>query len=404
MTVTMGLQERVAVEEAWNHLRRGDLAAVENSLKRLTPPRPSYYLLSGFLQLMRGENKAATDSFQLVLKEIPRLALAQAGLAQAYLNLGDEEAAFSSLREVLKEEPDNDWAKKEFNALKSKRTDSLREAAAAALKANNLAGAKEALLQALHYSPEATDLHLSLARLYRQEKNLSAALTHLKAAVDLSPQDKQLRRNYAETLLEAEQYSRALEALERLLELEPENKEVQAKLTALKDKLGIIELPSQYENIPRLEAISREDLASLIAVKFKGFLPPLPESPPIIVDIATSWASRFILQAASLGFLDVYPDHTFRPKNIVTRAEMADTLVRLLNFFRQRGKKFIAQIPPEKIILPDITPEHAFYASVIEALAYQLMELSADKRFNPERPVSGLEASRTLEVLLALVK
>ncbi|MCX7973358.1 MAG: S-layer homology domain-containing protein, partial [Candidatus Aminicenantes bacterium] len=205
-------------------------------------------------------------------------------------------------------------------------------------------------------------------------------------------------------LYEAQQYSRSFDVFERLLELYPQDKEIQTRLADLKDKLGIVDLPSQYEIIPRLEAISREDLAALLAIKFKSFLPPLGESPPIIVDIATSWASRFIVQIAAAGFLDVYPDHTFRPRNIITRAEMADSLARMLNFFRQQGKKIKPLIPPEKIILPDVTSEYAYYNSIIEIMAHQLMELLPDKRFNPEGPVSGREAIRILEALLALVQ
>ncbi len=350
------------------------------------------------------ENAAAKESFEKVLADFPRLSLAYAGLAQACLNLGDKDRAFTALRELLKEEPENNRARELFNELKDSRTNELREAAREAIKQGNLTAAKEALLQGLHYSPEAPDLHLSLAQVYRQEKNLPAALTHLKAAVDLAPRQRDLLRQYAETLLEAEQYSRSLDAFERLLELNPGDKEVQARLAALKDKLGIVELPSQYETIPRLESVSREDLAALIAVKFKNFLPPQGGTPPIIVDIATSWASRFIIQTASLGFLEVYSDHTFRPKNIITRAEMAETLARMLRYFRERGKKLIPQIPSEKIVVPDVTPEHAYYASIIEAISYQLMELSAEKLFKPDSPVSGLEAVRTMDVFLSLIR
>ncbi len=133
-------------------------------------------------------------------------------------------------------------------------------------------------------------------------------------------------------------------------------------------------------------------------------MPPLISSPPIIVDIATSWASRFIVQTAAAGFLDVYSDHTFRPRNIITRAEMAETLARMLNFFRQQGRKIRPLIPAEKIILPDVSPEHTYYASIIEVIAHQLMELLPDKRFNPEGTISGREAIKTLDLLLALIQ
>ncbi len=404
MTAAMELKERMVAEEAWGYLRRGDLAATEKVLARLSPLSPSYHLLHGLAQLMRGENNAAVESFKLIQGEFPRLALLHAGLAQAYLNLGNKEAAFNEFREVLKEEPDNSWARKEFNNLKEKLTSELRRASEQAMKAGQVSAAKEALLQALHYSPEAVDLHLSLAQIYRQEKDEAGALTHLKAAVDLAPHDRSLLRQYASLLIEAKHYSRALDLLEELLELNPKDKEVQNQLAELKEKLGIVELPSQYEAIPRLEAITREDLASLIAEKFKSFLGPITDSPEIIVDIATSWAAKFIVQVTSLGLLEVYPDHSFRPKAIITRGEMADAVARLVHFLEKKGKRFFPQLPADKIVVLDVTPEHAFYTSIIEVLSYQLMDLSAQKQFNPDKPVSGMEAVKILDVLLALVK
>lgn len=404
LTVMMGLKERVVAEEAWRHVQRGDLRSAEKTLERLPPTFLSSNLIAGFINLMKQNNQEAINKFRLVLESLPNLSLARSGLAQAYLNLNDKPAAFASLREVLKEEPGNEWAKKNFQALKEELTSNLRQAAQEALKAGQLAAAREALLEALHYSPEAIDVHLSLVKIYRGQNDLESALAHLQAAVDLAPRNREILLSYAETLLEAKQYSLSLDTLEHLLELNPGDKEIQTKLAELRDKLGIVDIPSQYEAIPRLEAVSREDLASLIAVKFKKFMPPLSDSPPIIVDIATSWASRFIIQTAAAGFLDVYSDHTFKPRNIINRAEMAETLARMLNFFRQQGRKIKPLIPPEKIVLLDVSPEHAYYSSIIEVIAHQLMELMSDKRFNPEGPVSGREAIKILDLMLALIQ
>lgn len=404
LTATMNLKERVLAEEAWRKLQMGDLKAAEKVLERLPPESFSSYLINAFIDLINQNNEEAINKFKFLLANLPQLSLARAGLAQAYLNLNDKPAAFASLSELLKDEPDNDWAKKHYKEIKQELTESYRQAAQEALKTGNLTKAREAFLEALHYSPEATDLHLNLAKIYRQQKDLEAALVHLKAATDLNPKDKDILFNYAEVLYEAQQYSRSFDLFERLLELHPGDKEIQARLAEIKDKLGIVDLPSQYDAIPRHEAISREDLAALLAIKFKKFLPPLNESPPIIVDIATSWASRFIVQIAASGFMDVYPDHTFRPKNIITRAEMADTLARMLHYFRQQGKKIKPLIPLEKIVLPDVPVEYAYYSSIIEVIAHQLMELLPDRRFNPEGSVSGREAVRMVEALLALVQ
>ncbi len=241
LTVTMSLQERVLAEEAWRYVQRGDLRSAEKVLERLPASFLSSNLISGFINLMNHNNQEAINKFKLILESLPSLSLARAGLAQAYLNLNDKPAAFASLREVLKEEPGNDWAKENFKAIKEELTSNLRHAAQEAYKAGNLDAAREALLEALHYSPEATDIHLSLGKIYREQNELESALTHLKAAADLAPRNREILLSYAETLLEAKQYSRSLDTFEHLLELNPGDKEIQAKLAELKNMLGIVE-------------------------------------------------------------------------------------------------------------------------------------------------------------------
>jgi hypothetical protein len=70
----------------------------------------------------------------------------------------------------------------------------------------------------------------------------------------------------------------------------------------LKNELGIVEIPSRYNEIPLSAAVTREDIAALLAVKLREFLAETPAQPPIIVDISASWASKFILKVTSLAF------------------------------------------------------------------------------------------------------
>ncbi|HNS04789.1 MAG TPA: hypothetical protein PKH53_02130, partial [Candidatus Saccharicenans sp.] len=96
--------------------------------------------------------------------------------------------------------------------------------------------------------------------------------------------------------------------------------------------------------------------------------------------------------------------HTFEPNRIVTRAELAETFSRLINFLKGKGFKLMPQIPPEKIQISDIPPENIYYLPAVQMIAYQLMELSAQRRFQPDRPVSGVEALRIADLLLNLIK
>jgi len=210
-------------------------------------------------------------------------------------------------------------------------------------------------------------------------------------------------REYAETLLEHDDLSQSLDVYTRLKELAPDDKEVQKKIDYLKNQLGIISLPNMYNEIPKSQAITRQELAAILAVKFNQYLPE-PVRPPIIIDISTSWAANFIVRVAAVPLMDTYENHTFEPNRVVTRAELAETFFRLINFLKGKGFKLIPQIPPDRIQISDLPTDNLYYLPAVQMIAYQLMELAAQKRFQPDRPVSGDEALRLADLLLNLIK
>ena len=256
--------------------------------------------------------------------------------------------------------------------------------------------------KALFFSPSSRDANTALARIYKEEKNLESALMHIKAASKTDPESVEILTAHADILFDLQDYAKSLQIYEKVLDKEPENKAIVERIEVLKNRLGLFELPSQYENIPSLQAVKREDVAALMAVNFKDLLEEPGSTPPIIVDIATSWASRFILQIASLGLLDVYPNHEFLPQEIVTRAQMAETLVRLIMHLEQKGKKFIQQIPPERIHIADVTSSNYYYRPILAIISYDIMGLSMDKMFRPNDPVSGAEAVQLFNIIAAL--
>ena len=193
-------------------------------------------------------------------------------------------------------------------------------------------------------------------------------------------------------------------SMENRFKYDPENKEFMDRIKSLHNKLGIFELPSQYDSIASSETITHEEIAALLGVKFKGIVEEITAKPPIIIDIATSWASKFILQMTFLGILDIYPNHTFQPKKIVIRAEMADILLRLIRYLEKKEYRFIHQIPPERIQISDISKQNYYYQPIIQSVSYGIMDLYPDRTFKPDIPISGQEFIRALDIILALIK
>ena len=400
----LSLDERILTEEAWNNLKQGKGKKAEKIISKLGTESPFYYVGLGYASFLLNSLPESEKFFKDALKNYPEMTLAHIGLAQVYQKTGREDSAFIELREVLKRETDNPWADQAYEALKTRKTKEALNTAKTYLAQNNTEKSKEAFLKALYYSPRSTAANLTIADIYKRENNLKSALVHLKAANSSHPNNKNILKIYGETLFEEGKYPRSLEIYEKLLDLEPKNKGVKNRIETLKNRLGIFELPSQYDAIPSSEAISKEGTAALIAIKFKDFLEQPPVQPPIIIDIGTSWASKYILKTASLGILDVYSNHTFQPKKIVTRAEMAEILLRLMDYLKRKGFKFIRQLPPDKIQISDVSPQNYYYQPILQMISYDIMALSADRTFNPDLPLSGQESIKLLDIILTLIK
>ncbi len=404
LVAELSLEDRLLIEEAWNNIRKGEGGKAEKNISKLGAQSPAYNIGLGYSYLLLNKFQAAEEFFKKALKKYPDWALIHSGLAQVYLKTGREDQAFSEFREILKREPEHPWAKPQYETLKKKKVEQGLNEAKNSLLDGNLEKSKEALLKTLFYSPQLIEAHLDLAEIYKKENNLQSALLHLKAANTIEPENREILMNYAETLFQADRKAKSLEIYEKLQERDPENKEIASRIESLKSALGIFELPSQYDSIPFSKTISKEEIATLIAVKFKGILEEGPSTPPIIIDISTSWAAKFIIQTASLGILDIYPNHTFQPKKIITRAEAAEILLRLIRYLEKKGYKFIRQIPLEKVQVRDVPSQNYYHRPIIEVLSYDIMDLTMNQEFRPDLPLAGDEFIRLLDIILSLIK
>jgi tetratricopeptide (TPR) repeat protein len=404
MSAMLSLDDRIAMEDAWNNLKQGKAAKAEKILTKLGSANPFYYAGLGYAALLLENLPLAEQNFEQAVRERQDMALAHLGLGQVYQKAGKEEQAYNEYLEVLKRDTENAWASKESEAIRTKMTAELLKEGKAYADAGDKEKGKESYLKALHYSPKSQEAYLALARIYREETNYQNSLFHLRTANANDPKNKTILRDYADTLYLAEQFPRSLDIYERLLELDPQNKQVKDRIDLLKNKLGIVEIPSQYNNIGASEAVTKEDLAALIGVKLRDVLGETSPKPPVIVDITTSWAARFILKTTALEIMDVYSNHTFQPKKIMTRAEIAETLVRLVSLLRKNGYKIVEQIPIDRIQILDVSPEHFSFQAIAQVISFELMTLAPDRTFRPELGLSGREAIKTLDILLGLIK
>jgi len=398
------LDDRIAAEDAWDALRTGRPELARKHLMKLGTANPVREAGLAYVDLLLGNLPDAEARFQSSIAGTPGMIPSRVGLAQIYESRRDRDRTFNEYREILKLEPDHRWAKPRFESL---RDDLVRESTAAArtaLASGNRETAKREFLKVLFYAPEATSAHLELARLYRQDKDNDQALLHFHAAMEAGAADKAVLREYAEFLAESGELGLSLEILEKLAEAEPRDTATVKRVEELRSKLGVYEIPSQYEAIPALDIVAREDLAALIGVKFESFLDAPGRRTEILVDISLSWAQRFIVKVASLEIMAVYDNHTFQPRRIINRAELAEAAVRLIGVLQSRGARFVPLVETRRIQIADVSPDNRNYQAITSALAYQIMTLTPERTFEPERTVSGEEAIRVMDLILQLAK
>ena len=124
--------------------------------------------------------------------------------------------------------------------------------------------------------------------------------------------------------------------------------------------------------------ITRAEMAKIIALFAK--LEPSAERFP---DTAGHWAEAYIRLAAGNGWIEGYPDGTFRPNQSITRAETVTMIDRVL----ERVPKDESRLLPHETMLtfPDCRPGQWFYIAVQEAANSHIYERAASEQHGDEQ-------------------
>lgn len=126
------------------------------------------------------------------------------------------------------------------------------------------------------------------------------------------------------------------------------------------DELGIIKGYPDHTFRPK-QAITRAEFLA-IAERFK----PLQAGSKTFMDVPQNhWAYEIIKKGASAGWINGYPDGKFRPENSITRAEAVKISNKMLN--RNGDKSFIDLHQDQITTHLDITKDHWAYYDLLEA-------------------------------------
>jgi len=120
---------------------------------------------------------------------------------------------------------------------------------------------------------------------------------------------------------------------------------------------------------------------------------PDPVPPASFSDLPRDhWAAGAVDLTAAAGLVNGYPDGTFRPSALISRAEYLSILVRA----------YPPQPGPEAEPFADVPPEHWAYSLIMAARSAGLVTGYADNRFLPEAPISRAEVAVLMQRVLRL--
>jgi Tfp pilus assembly protein PilF len=109
-------------------------------------------------------------------------------------------------------------------------------------------------------------------------------------------------------------------------------------------------------------------------------------------DIDTHWAKNWIEDIINLGVIDVFPDHTYRPDDKITRANYAVFLQNIL--VTVTGDEALAtKYFGSASRFPDVNPTHFAYNAICLTVDRGIMKANTmDGAFGMTDPVSGADA------------
>jgi Flp pilus assembly protein TadD len=391
-------------DRGWALLQSGDFDQAEREFVVALKSLPAFYpaeISLGYVELARRHPGAALTRFARALDAHRADASALVGRGQAQLALGREREALAAFEAAAAADPSLVDLPRQIDVLKFRFLEANLARARGAARAGRFDEAIRAYLVAIADSPDSPILYRELAGVEQQKGDAESALENLRTAVWLDPVDAKSLTDIGRLLEERRDFDGAIKAYRQALAIEP-NPELEGRLEAARTRAESGRLPAEYRAIDTAPQIVRGDLAALVGVGLAPLLEVDPRRTTVpITDVGSHWASAWIMLVTHAGMMEPFANHTFQPRAVVRRADLALVVSRVL--------ARIAELKPgpqpwetAKLKFPDLPTGHLAYRAASAAVAAGIMKLQADGSFQPSRPVGGAEAVEVINRLQAL--
>jgi tetratricopeptide (TPR) repeat protein len=391
---------------AWQALQAGDLRAAERGFAAILARAPAFYPAEtglGYVELARSEAARALAHFDAALAQAPHYAPALAGRGAALVLDNRVDEALASFEAALAADPSLAGVRRQMEILAFRRVEAEVARARQAAEARRYETAREAYERALARSPESGFLYRELAAVEQALGRLEVARAHARRAAELDPSDASAFATLGEVEAARGDYGAAVGAFERAYALDPSST-LAARLADVRERARLAALPPEFHAIARSPAVTRGELAALVAVRLDDLLERAPRREAVFIsDTRGHWAAPYILTAARAGVMEVYPDYTFQPAQVVTRGELAEIVSRLLGLAAAAEPALAERWSHAAVPLADVPPGHLRYRAAAMAVASGVMPPVSGNLFQLARPVSGAEAESVIDRLRRLV-
>ena len=382
-------------ETGWQWLQAGDLRAAERNFSAALKRAEAFYPAEvglGYVALAAKKYKEALLHFDRAVVANPRYAPALAGRAEALLATGDMDGALVSLEAALQQDPTLSLLQHRIEVLRFRRQQEEITRARELATANRLPEAQAAYLALAGRSPGSAFLWRELAEVERRAGDLDAALEHAAKAISLEPEDPRAHVLLGDLHEARGELSKAIDALTTAVSLQPDTG-LNERIEQLRTRAAFEAMPAEYRGIEGAAAVTRAQLAALLAVRLEDLLSSVRRVDAVVItDTRGNWAAPYILSVARAGVMEVYPNHTFQPDAVVRRGDLAQAAGNVLELIASRNPSLAQAWRDPRQKFADLGPRHLRYPAVSLAVGAGVMSIGQDGHFNLADAISGAEA------------
>ena len=381
-------------DAAWRWFQAGDLARAETEFLAVLKRSPQFYpseTALGYVNLARKDFEPAIERFDRVLQANPGYVPALVGRGETLLALLRESEALVAFESAIQVDPELQTIARRVEVLRARAQQQNVAAARAAAQANRLDEAAQLYEKAIAASPDSAFLVRDLAEVEAKQGKTDQALARYRRVVEMDPSDVTSRIRIGEMLDARGDLQGARQMYVEANDLEP-TAELRRRLAAIDARLAYLKLPAEYRAIPEYSSITRGDLASLIGIRLSAVLQRAPDQAVVITDARNHWASEWIMATARAGVMEPYENHTFQPRNIVRRSDLAQAVARMLKIIAAGRPQLLKEWQGRVQKMGDVGVSNLHYADASLSVAAGIIPLLDGGSFQLSRSVSGAEA------------